>query len=62
MSFRVVPIHRCVWDDVRGEVAEMPDIYGYRVTGSDGRTLSEGESREEAMRRASEFILLPKSI
>lgn len=62
MSYRVEPIHRSIWDDVKGEVIEMPDIYGYRVMGSDGRTLSEGSSREEALRSASESILLPKSI
>lgn len=61
MSYRVEPIHRCIWDDHKSEIIELPDIYGYRVRGSDGRTLSEGESREEALRRASELILLPKS-
>lgn len=61
MSYRVEPIKRRVWDDVKEEVVELPEIYGYCVRGSDGRTLSEGFSREEAMLRASEFILLPKS-
>lgn len=62
MSYRVEPIHRCIWDDAKAEIVELSDVYGYRVvSGSDGRTLSEGESREEALRRASEFILLPKN-
>ena len=56
----IQPIHRRVWNERRSEVEELPDIYGYSVIANDGKTvLSEGESREEALRRASESILLP---
>lgn len=59
MSYRVEPIHHRIWDEVKEEVIDLPDIYGYRVVGSDGHTLAEAESREAAMRAASELIMLP---
>lgn len=59
MSYKVEPIHRRVWDEIKEEVVELPDIYGYCVIGHDGRTISEGETRSEAMERASSLIMLP---
>jgi hypothetical protein len=57
----IQPIHRRVWNEHTSEVEELPDIYGYSVIANDGITvLSEGESREEAMREACKRILLPR--
>jgi hypothetical protein len=56
----IQPIRRRVWNEHKSEVEELPDIYGYAVIASDGKTvLAESESREEAMREACKRILLP---
>lgn len=55
----ITPLHRLVWSPARDEYVEM-DLYGYQVRDKEGRVLSTGETREEAMLRASEFIHLPK--
>ena len=60
MSYQVMPLVRRVWDERKGEVVEL-DTYGYCVVGHDGRTISEGETRNEALEKASSFIMLPKS-
>lgn len=58
MSYRIEPIVRRVWDPYKEEVVELPEIYGYCVVDhNNGKTISEGETREEAMLRASEAIL-----
>lgn len=54
----IVPLRRLTWSDVRGEYIEM-DSYAFQVRAKDGRVLSIGETRDEALHRASEFILLP---
>lgn len=59
MSYRIQTVHRCIWDDRKSEIIELPEIYCYRVLGTRGQTLAEGNSRAEALRRASERILLP---
>lgn len=55
----IIPLRRLTWSQARGEYVEI-DSYGYQVRANDGRVLSTGETREEALRRASEFILLPE--
>ena len=57
MSYKVEPLIRRMWDPYKEEVVELPDIYGYSVVDHTGKTISEGETREEAMMRASEAIL-----
>ena len=57
MSYRVEPIKRRVWDSVKEEVVELPEIYGYCVVDEKGETIGEGESRSDAMLAASEAIL-----
>lgn len=58
----IQPIHHQVWNESASEVQELPDIYGYAVIANDGVTvLAEAETREEAIRRASEKILLPQA-
>jgi len=59
--YRIEPLVRRVWNETRGEVEDLPGIYGYCVTDDRGRTIATGESRSEALERASEFMLLPKS-
>lgn len=53
---QIIPLTRLTWSEERGEYAEM-DSYGYQVLANDGRVLSTGETREEAMMKASEAIL-----
>lgn len=48
----VEPIHRALWDDVRGEVITLPEIYGYQACTREGRVVGTGESREEAITAA----------
>lgn len=56
MSYQIEPLVRRIWDERVSEIVEL-DVYGYRVIGTDGRTISEGETREEAMLKASASIL-----
>ena len=56
MSYQIEPLRHRIWDERVSEVIEL-DVYGYRVVGTDGRTISEGETREEAMLKASTAIL-----
>lgn len=57
---QILPLQTLVWSESKGEYSEMGS-YGYQVLNNAGKVLATGESREEAMLRASEFILLPKS-
>ncbi len=57
---QITPLSRLTWSERRGEYVEM-DSYGYQVLANDGKILAVGETREEALSRASEFLLLPKS-
>lgn len=54
---QILPLQMLVWSDARGEYSEMGS-YGYQVLAKDGKVLATGETREEAMQRASEFIHL----
>ena len=56
MAFQIEPLRHKIWDSRVSEIIEL-DVYGYRVVGTDGRTISEGETREEAMLKASAAIL-----
>jgi len=56
MAYQIEPLVRRIWDERVSEVIEL-DVYGYRVVGTDGQTISEGETREEAMLKASAAIL-----
>ena len=56
MAFQIEPLRHKIWDERVSEVIEL-DVYGYRVVGTDGQTISEGETREEAMLKASTAIL-----
>ncbi|MDO8451302.1 MAG: hypothetical protein Q7S76_00350 [bacterium] len=56
MAYQIEPLRHRIWDERVSEVIEM-DVYGYRVVGTDGRTLSEAPTREEAMLKASEAIM-----
>lgn len=56
MAYQIEPLRHCIWDERVSEIVEL-DVYGYRVVGTDGRTISEGETREEAMLKASSSIL-----
>lgn len=56
MSYQIEPLRHRIWDERVSEVIEL-DVYGYRVVGTDGQTISEGETREEAMLKASEAIM-----
>lgn len=60
MSYKISPVHRCIWDENKSEIIELPEIYCYKVLGSRGQTLAEGETRAEAILHASELILLPQ--
>ena len=60
MSYKIVPLVRRVWDERKGEVVDL-DVYGYSVVDHNGRTISEGETKSEALERASSAILLPSS-
>jgi hypothetical protein len=50
----VQPIHRRIWDDQRGEVVELPEIYGFQALNKSGVVVGEGESRESAIIAALE--------
>jgi hypothetical protein len=56
MSYQIEPLRHRIWDERVSEIVEL-DVYGYRVVGTDGRTISEGETREAAMLAASKAIL-----
>lgn len=56
MSYQIEPLRHRIWDERVSEVIEM-DVYGYRIVGTDGRTLAEAPTREEAMLKASASIL-----
>lgn len=56
MAYQIEPLRHCIWDERVSEIIEL-GVYGYRVVGTDGKTISEGETREEAMLKASEAIL-----
>ncbi|MDO8571660.1 MAG: hypothetical protein Q7R79_03190 [bacterium] len=56
MSYQIEPLRHRIWDERVSEIVEL-DVYGYRVVGTDGRQISEGATREEAMLAASEAIL-----
>ncbi len=56
MSYQIEPLRHCIWDERVSDVIEL-DVYGYRVVGSHGQTLSEAPTREEAMMKASAAIL-----
>lgn len=56
MSYQIEPLRHRIWDERVSEIIDL-GVYGYRVVGADGRTISEGETREEAMLKASEAIL-----
>jgi len=49
------------WSEDRDEY-EDDESYGYEVRDNNGHTLSFGETRQEALDRAIEKILLPKEI
>ncbi len=53
---QILPLTRLTWSEERGEYSEL-DSYGYQVLANDGRVLSTGETREEAMLEASAAIL-----
>lgn len=57
MAYKIEPLVRRIWDECKEEVVELPEIYGYCVVDEKGRTIGEGESRAEAMLRASEAIM-----
>ncbi|MDO8571438.1 MAG: hypothetical protein Q7R79_02065 [bacterium] len=50
----ILPIRHRVWDDHRGEVIELPDIYGFQALDKSGAVVGEGESREDAITAALE--------
>lgn len=51
----VEPIHRALWDDVRGEVVTLPEVLGYQAYTKEGRPAGRGgESREAAITSALE--------
>lgn len=56
MSYQIEPLRHRIWDERVSEIIEL-GVYGYRIVGTDGRTLSEAPTREEAMLKASEAIL-----
>ncbi len=43
----IQPILRRVWDEGRGEVIELPEIYGFQALDKSGAVVGEGENREE---------------
>ena len=56
MSYQIEPLRHKIWDERVSEIIEL-GVYGYRVVGSRGQTLSEAPTREEAMLKASAAIM-----
>jgi|GEM_PF-3633019 len=55
MSYVVQPLHRQIWDDVRGEIVTLPEIFGFQAFNRKGRAVGRGgESVEEAITAALE--------
>ena len=55
----IEPVYDENWDDVREEVISTDTVIGYRVVSDRGQVLGQGETREEALERAQEHILMP---
>lgn len=55
----IEPVYDEYWDDVRDEFISTDTLVGYRVVSERGVILGEGETREEALERAQEHILMP---
>jgi len=55
----IEPITRRVWCDREEEFLDSYELIGYEVRADDGTLLGAGETRDEALRAAREYIVLP---
>ncbi len=55
----IEPVTRRVWNDIEEEYVDTYEVIGYEVRSERQELLGYGETREEALNAAQEFILLP---
>lgn len=56
----IEPITRRAWNEAEEEYVDTHEVMGYEVRGERQELLGYGETREEALNAAQEFILLPR--
>ncbi len=59
MHMTIEPITAQVWCDRAEEFVDTHEFIGYEVRANDGTLLGTGETRNEALRAAREYIVLP---
>ena len=59
MHMTIEPITAKVWSEREGEYVDTYELVGYEVWGDDGTLIGKGETRNEALCAAREFLVLP---